>query len=120
MVVDNRRSVLVQDEFDLTKSAELTFGLTTDASIQLINTREAEMTISGKKMTVRLLAPITAGFTIESARQALPQKENTGVNRLVIKIAAQVGAISVTVLMSPQWPSGTTVYTAGLVPLSNW
>lgn len=119
-IVDNRRSALIQDEFILSKSAELAWGLTTDATIHLVNSREAELTLNGKKMTVRLLAPVTAGFTIESARQALPQKENTGVNRLVIKIAAQVGAISVAVLMSPQWPSGPTVYTAGLVPLSNW
>lgn len=119
-VVDNRRSVLVQDEFTLSKAAELAWGLTTDAAIRLVSPREAELTLSGKKMTVRLLAPATAGFSVESARQSLPQKENAGVNRLMVRIAAPVGATTVAVLMAPQWPAGTTVYSSGLAPLSAW
>jgi hypothetical protein len=119
-VVDNRKSVLIQDEFTLTNSAEFAWGLTTDASIQLINAKEAEMTLGGKKMSVKILSPANAGFSIESARQSLPQKENIGVSRLMVKIAAPIGTTTISVLMSPQWPSGTTIYTSNIMPLANW
>jgi hypothetical protein len=119
-VIDNRKSVLVQDEFTLTKAAEFAWGMTTDATIQLISSREAEMTLSGKKMTVRILSPANAGFSIESARQPLPQKENTGVSRLMVKVAAPTGTTTISILLSPQWPSGPTIYTSNIIPLSNW
>ena len=119
-VIDNRKSVLVQDEFTLAKAAELTWGMTTDASIVLVNPKEAELTLNGNKMTVRLLAPANAAFSIESARQSLPQKENTGVSRLLAKTPAATGQITMLILLAPQWTTGTTVNNAGLVPLSAW
>ena len=43
-VIENRKSVLIQDEFILTKSAEVVWGMTTDATIQIINPQQAEIT----------------------------------------------------------------------------
>jgi hypothetical protein len=71
-------------------------------------------------MTVRILSPANAGFSIESARQPLPQKENIGVSRLMVKVAAPTGTTTISILLSPQWPSGATAYTSNIVPLSNW
>jgi hypothetical protein len=118
-VVDDRKSVLIQDEFVLAKSADVTWGMTTDASIQIINTKQAELTLSGQKMTAKILSPASAVFTAESAQQAKPQKENLGVSRLVAKIPASTGNVTVTILLAPQWTGSTSAYNS-VIPLSLW
>ena len=118
-VVDNRKALLVQDEFTLTKSAAIAWAMTTDAAIVLTNSKEAELTLSGKKMTARILSPANAVFSVESAQQAAPQKLNTGVSRLLAKVPATTGNVTVSVLLAPQWP-GSTTSTALVQPLSVW
>jgi hypothetical protein len=118
-VVDGRKSILIQDEFVLSKSATIAWGMTTDATIQLINSKEAELTLSGKKLTARILSPSTAVFSIESAQQQAPQKTNSGVSRLMAKVPATIGKATVAVLLAPQWP-GSTTSTAIIQPLSEW
>lgn len=118
-VVENRKSVLIQDEFTLSKPAELAWGMTTDATIQLVNSKQAELTIGTQKLTARILSPATASFTIESARQALPQKENIGVNRLMVRMQATTGSSTIAILLAPQWAGSTSTY-ATLVPLAKW
>ncbi len=119
-VVDNRKAMLVQDEFTLTKSAVITWAMTTDATIVLTNSKEAELTLSGKKMTAKILSPANAVFSIESAQQSKPQKENIGVSRLLAKTPAATGNVTVTVLLLPQWPGGVSNYAAAVVPLAKW
>ncbi len=118
-VVDNRKTILIQDEFVLTKSATIAWGMTTDASIQLLSPREAELTLNGKKMTARILLPSNAVFSIESALQIAPQKTNAGVSRLMAKVPATAGNVTVAVLLAPQWP-GSTTNTTNVQPLSDW
>jgi len=119
-VVDNRKSILIQDEFVLTKSAEVVWGMTTDASIQIINPKQAELTLGGQKMTAKILSPANAVFAVESASQLAPQKLNTGVSRLLAKVAASTGNVTVSVLLAPQWPGSTSNYSGELTPLANW
>ena len=119
-VVDGRKSILIQDEFVLAKSAAISWGMTTDANIQLINNKEAELTLSGKKMTARILSPANAVFSIESAQQPAPQKTNAGVSRLLAKIPAATGSVTVTILLLPQWPGGASSYAAAVAPLAKW
>ena len=119
-VVDTRKALLVQDEFTLTKSAAITWGMTTDAAIVLTNSKEAELTLSGKKMTVRILSPANAVFSVESAQQPAPKKTNAGVSRLLAKTPAATGSVTVTILLLPQWPAGASSYAAAVVPLAKW
>ena len=118
-VVDSRKAILVQDEFVLAKSAAITWGMTTDAIIVLTNSKQAELTLGGQKMTARILSPANAVFSVESAQQAAPQKLNLGVVRLLAKVPATTGNVTVAVLLSPQWPGSTTTTTT-LQPLSGW
>jgi hypothetical protein len=118
-VVDGRKSVLIQDEFVLSKSAAIAWGMTTDATIILLNTKEAELTINGKKLTARILSPSNAVFSIESAQQLPPQKANTGVSRLMAKTPATTGNVTFAVLLAPQWTTGTGTYST-VTPLSKW
>ena len=118
-VVDGRKSVLIQDEFVLSKSAAIVWGMTTDATIQLISSKEAELTLSGKKLTARILSPSNAVFSIESAQQLAPQKLNTGVSRLMVKTPATTGSVTYSIVLAPQWTTGTGSYST-VSPLSKW
>jgi hypothetical protein len=119
-VVDDRKAVFIQDEFTLTKSAEVTWGMTTDATIQIVNSKQAELTLNGQKLTARILSPDDAVFTVESAVQAAPQKLNTGVNRLLAKVSSTAGNVTVSVLLAPQWPGSTSNYSGEITPLTKW
>lgn len=119
-VVDNRHSILIHDEFSLNKSAVVTWGMTTDATIQIINPKEAELTLGGQKMTAKILSPNDAVFTVESAQQAKPQKENLGVSRLLAKTLQTSGSVTVSVLLAPQWPGKEANYTVETIPLAKW
>ena len=118
-VVDNRKSILIQDEFVLAKPAEVAWGMTTDATIQIINPKQAELTLNGQKMTAKILSPANAVFSVESASQSAPQKLNTGVSRLLAKIPSTTGNVTVSVLLAPQWP-GSITNTTSILPLSEW
>lgn len=93
--------------------------MTTDASIQIINSKQAELTLGGQKMTAKILTPENAEFKSESAQQVAPQKLNTGVSRLLAKVPASTGNVTVAVLLAPQWP-GSMTNTTNIQPLSEW
>lgn len=119
-VVDSRKSILIQDEFTLAKSAEVVWGVTTDATIQIINPKQAELTLGGQKMTAKILSPANAVFAVESASQLAPQKLNTGVSRLLAKVPSTTGNVTVSVLLAPQWPGSSSNYSGEITPLAKW
>jgi hypothetical protein len=119
-VVDNRKSILIQDEFILAKQAEVVWGMTTDATIQIINPKQAELTLSGQKMTAKILSPANAVFAVESASQLAPQKLNTGVSRLLAKVPASTGNVTMSVLLAPQWLGSTSSYSGEIAPVAKW
>lgn len=119
-VVDERKAILIQDEFVLTKSAEVVWGMTTDAAIQIISSKQAELTLGGQKMTAKILSPENAEFKAESAQQVAPQKLNTGVSRLLAKVPQTTGNVTVSIILSPQWPGNTSNYSAQIVSLAKW
>jgi len=49
------------------------------------------LTQKGKKIVVRILSPENAKFTVESALQKSPQKENKGVSILKAEVLGTVG-----------------------------
>jgi hypothetical protein len=119
-MIEGRRAVLVQDEFDIQTPCELTWGMTTDAEIEVKEQTVAVLKLKGRELTARLLSPQNVGFTVESAEQAPPQHKNEGVRRLVVRLPQAGGDTRVTVLLSPQWKDGKVVETAEVRPLSNW
>lgn len=119
-VVGGRKAILVQDEFVLTKPGEIAWGMTTDATIQIINPKQAELSLGGQKLIAKILSPADAVFTSESAHQAMPQKENIGVSRLMARTTEPVGNVTFCILLTPQWPGVENNLTMEVQPLSAW
>ena len=118
-MVEKRRAVLVQDEFDLREMTGITWGMTTDADIELQD-EAAVLKLDGKELTARILSPAGAVFTVESVEQDPPQKRNEGVRRLVVRLPRSQGSVRIAVLLSPCWPDGTIIEKTDVVPLDEW
>lgn len=118
-ITAGRKAVLVQDEFEIDKPCEIAWGMTTDAAITVAKDR-AVLTIGEKKMTVQILSPAGAAFTVESAEQKPPLRPNKGVKRLMIRLKEQKGDVRITVFFTPDWPDGKSVKPAVIKPLKQW
>ncbi len=118
-IIGNRKAVLVQDEFDIKKPCEVAWGMTTDAKI-VVEKGLAILTRGRKKMTVQILSPAGAVFTVESAEQKPPLKSNKGVKRLMIRLKKQKGNVRVAVFFAPDWPAGKSVKPPTIKPLKQW
>jgi len=119
-LIDDRRAVLVQDEFQMREPCDVLWGLTTDAEIDIKADGVAELSLDGRRLLARILAPDSAAFAVESAEQEPPQRTNKGVSRLVIRLPKADGDVRVVVLLSPVWPEGETINRADIKPLAEW
>jgi hypothetical protein len=119
-VIDSRKSIIVQDEFTLTKSCNVLCGITTDAAVLLINSQKALLTLNGKEVTAQILSPADAVFSIISAEQPSPQKPNTGVKRLLINKNATAGNLTIILMLSPQWGGVENIFMPSVTALSSW
>ncbi len=118
-LVQGRKAVLIQDEFEIKKPCELVWAMTTDAKIDIRKERHASLTLKGKELRARILSPINAKFSIESAEQKPPQKTNKGVNRLVVRLHEAKGNVRLAILLSPVWKKGH-VSSVQIAPLAEW
>lgn len=118
-LVDNRKAVLIQDELDIKTIADLTWGMTTDASIQITQPDTAMLQLQGRRMIAKILWPKGAGFDSSSAEQQPPQARNTAVNRLLVRLPSAQGQIRLAVLLSPLWDGGA-VQQVQISPLDQW
>ncbi len=118
-IVEGRRAVLVQDEFDLSAATDVAWGMTTDADIAP-DGASATLRQDGKECMVKIVEPAAAVFTVESAEQAPPQKRNKGVSRLMIRTKAGAGPCRIAVLFMPVWKDGAYKGTVSVKPLSEW
>ncbi len=119
-MVQNRRAMLVQDEFELEKPCEVVWGMTTDADIVIRKNGVAVLTLNGKQLIAKVLSPADAEFVVASAEQKPPEKRNIGVKRLMVRLPEAKGSVRVTVLLSPVWKDGNVVKTVELKPLAQW
>jgi dienelactone hydrolase len=104
-MVESRRAVLVEDQFDINPPCEVAWAMTTDAQIDVKEGSRAVLKINGKELIARLMSPAGAAFTVESAEQNPPQKENKGVRRLMVRLPQASGQVRIAVLLSPGWPA---------------
>ena len=117
-IIQNRKAVLVQDEFEIKRPCRISWGLTTEAAI-VADKNTAELTIEGKKLIAKILSPARAKFIVRSAEQQPPQEDNEGVSRLMVLTPRAQGNVRIAVLLSPVWEDGH-VETTELKPLSQW
>ncbi len=119
-LVEGKRAVLVQDEFDIARPCDIAWGITTDAEITVEGDSTALLKLEGKELGVRILSPAGARFNVESAEQQPPQKRNAGVKRLVVKLSHASGQVRIAVLFSPVWKAEGSVEEAEVRPLAHW
>ena len=119
-IVQGRRAVLVQDEFEIEKPCEVAWGMTTDAKITIKKKGFAVLTLKDKQLIARVLSPAGSEFVVESAEQKRPGKANKGVKRLMVRLPQAKGSVRVAILLSPVWKDGSVVMRAELKPLSKW
>lgn len=119
-MVEGRRAVLVQDEFDITGPCDIAWGMTTDADIVVEGGPAAVLKLEGKELRVRILSPAEAEFSIGSAEQSPPQKRNAGVKRLMLTLPQAAGQVRIAVLFAPAWEDGNAVERAEVKPLGQW
>jgi hypothetical protein len=116
-MVAARSAVLVQDELDLTRAAEVAWGMTTDAEIELVTDQQAMLSMDGRRLEVQVLSS-DARFAVESAEREPPENENVGVRRLVARVAAAPGPLRLAVLLAPA--SRIAAAKVPILPLSEW
>jgi len=119
-MVQDRRAVLVQDEFEIQRACEVAWGMTTDAKIAVRKGGTAALSLKGKELIARILSPAGAEFVVESAEQKPPQKTNKGVKRLMLRLPQAKGNVQIAVLLSPAWSDGNVVKRVQVKPLSEW
>ena len=117
-MTDNRRSVLIQDEIKLLKNGTVTWGITTDAEIELKSDTEARLTQDGKVLSVQILTDGAALTCHDAPQPEPPHDSNKGVRRLEATIEA-TGEVTIAVLLAPEWPTGTSPAPT-VIPLSTW
>ena len=119
-MVQGRRAVLIQDEFEIDKPCEIVWAMTTDAKIAVRKGGVAQLSLKGKELTARILAPTGAEFTVGSAEQKPPEKSNKGVSRLMVRLPNAKGNVQLAILLSPNWKDAKAVTKTELKPLSRW
>lgn len=119
-MIDNRRAVLMQDEFDLVKSCQVAWGMTTKAEIA-VDGRKATLSMGDKRLHVTAVGLADAGFTVESAEQKPPLGGNEGCRRLMLRFDGDPGRTTrLGIVFQPIWPDGKTTPEPKLTPLADW
>ena len=119
-IVQNRRAVLVQDEFHIRKPCSAAWGITSSADISIKEKTTAILTIDDKQLIAKVLCPSDAEFTVESAEQEPPQNPNTGISRRMLRLPEAKGYVRIAVLLSPVWDTGAVTSLQELKPLAQW
>lgn len=104
-LINQRSAVLMEDDFALSKTTEVAWGMTTANSIELVRGTKAILrnaTVTTRTLEAEILAPVGAAFSIESAVQKSPEKLNTGHSRLMIRLPNQTGNVKVIVKLTPK------------------
>ena len=96
----DRKHVLVQDEIELSKSAEVVWAMHTQAKIDLAG-GVATLTLGDAHLQAKILSPAGAEFEVASAEMPPPQNPNKGVRNLLIRLPKAVGSTRIAVLLSP-------------------
>jgi len=118
-LVAGRRAVLVQDEVRLAAAADLLWGMTTRAEIEVAGDR-ATLTRQGHRLRARVLSPQGARFAVESAERPAPEARNRGVSRLVVRLPGRTGEVRIVVLLAPLAQGAAAVAVPTLEPLPRW
>ena len=124
MALVDRRYVIVQDEIEAAK-ADVWWFMHTPAAVRLEDDgRKAVLTLGGKQLEARILAPASARFEVRPA-EPLPtspnpagQKSNDGIRKLAIHLP-NTKTLRLTVVFVPRDGQGE-VALPKVRPLAEW
>ena len=119
-LVNNRQDVLIQDEFDLEVPRFITWGMTTDAAIEILPDGEALLTLEDKHLRAKILSPQGWKFGIGPAEQPAPQKTNKGTQRLVVRPVYETANLRLSILLTPVRQADESLTVPDVKPLSTW
>ncbi len=115
-----RTVAIIQDEFIPDKPVQITWGMTTEAKIDL-DEDTAILKRDNKVICARILSPAGAKFTTESAEQKPPQRTCEGFRRLLIELPKTKKSVRIVVVLEPAWPFGRTPPPLPeVMPLAQW
>lgn len=119
-LIDSNRTILVQDEYSLKASQECYWGMTTDATPEIIDSKTAKLTQNGKELYAKIISPDNCFFSTSSAYQDSIQNPNTGVSRLyATKHKDSTLNFTMLIQLSPNW-NGYISPNAEVIPLNQW
>jgi hypothetical protein len=104
-LINNRKDVLIEDNFSLKSATEVAWGMTTDQSIDILPSGKVILrnsTITTKTLEAEIISPMGAKFSIESAKKTAPEKLNSNSQRLMVRIANQTGNVKLQIKLSPK------------------
>jgi hypothetical protein len=88
------QKVLITDDYSGLKKSTVSWRGLTDAKIKL-DGKIAVLEKKGKTIQVKILSPANARFSVQSAEQKLPLKENKGFNILKVEVPNQTGDVQI-------------------------
>ncbi len=115
-LLGGRRAVEIRDELTLAEPAEVTWGMTTRAKIDIAGP-VATLTQAGQSLTARILAPTGATFATASAHRKPPENPNRGYRRLTVPLGTRQGQVTLRILLAP---ADVDVRTPPDKPLTKW
>lgn len=112
-----RCQVLVQDEIDGLRGAEVAWQVHTQAQIELHGKR-AVLRQGKETLQAQIVAPVDAEFRVEDVHLPAPQRPMPDVRKLVIRQNACQGSYSLAVLFSPDEAGNASL--PSVMPLADW
>ena len=111
----NKQRVLVQDEFEFSQPAELIWQMHTLAKVE---TKEGMALLSSDsaRLAARILAPAGARFEVAQVKVPPPQKELSGVSKLVVRLPQAASGRLAVVFTRPE----ASALPLPLEPLEKW
>lgn len=120
MALLERKFVLTEDEIEAANPVEAVWGMISPAKVE-IKGAEAELRIGKANLAMRIVEPQGAVFKTMSATPPPPQRQNTGMTKLVVQLPEKITKTRIVVLMTPHAAGTEPAKWAGTVePLDRW
>jgi hypothetical protein len=99
-LLDQRRSILIQDEIETQSPVDIAWAMHTRAEIKL-DGNKAELLLHGKTMHARILSPANARFESVEIDLKPPQNSTKGIRKLVARLPEKTAQTRLAIAFSP-------------------
>ena len=100
----DRRSVEIRDEIEAKSDpVDALWGMVTEAET-VIEGRMATLRRDGRVVKARIVSPEDARFEIVATAPPMPQRQNEGIRKLVVRLPGKIRRVDIRVALEPQSP----------------